>query len=281
MDIVNTLQKKYIKLYNVGVAKTGSTSLSKLFKVYKSEHEFLFEETINHIYAYKKGEINTTQFKEFILQRDEQFNSDYGLDSSTFNHFYADVLMEDFPKAKFILPIRDCYTWLESVLNMGLRFKYVLPDFIRKYMELICDFKEPFMGLGLNDSFLKDNPKYLDNILSYWRDSITRILTLIPEDRLLVIKVDELSNSIEKIADFSGVSAKILSRDGTLGEEIHRNKVKDAFFIGKMDVPYVKGNWFAEVDKNLLKEKFELYCKDLMSEYFPDKRQKFLKKLEV
>ena len=55
------------------------------------------------------------EFVDYICHRDERLGLEF--DSSWVNYFIIGHLVYAFPDAKFILLVRDCYTWVESIVN--------------------------------------------------------------------------------------------------------------------------------------------------------------------
>ena len=65
-----TKSSRQFQCYCVGLAKTGTTSIAAIFGRYRSEHDFMFEETMAKIAAWREGQISPELFAEFILERD-------------------------------------------------------------------------------------------------------------------------------------------------------------------------------------------------------------------
>ena len=102
------------KVYNIGLLKTGSTSIYSLFqKNYMARHEMKFWDTVDNIHKLQNNIIDKNEFETYIINRNSR---KFDVDSSTFNHFYLDILLKDI-NAKFILTIRNPHDWLKSVLN--------------------------------------------------------------------------------------------------------------------------------------------------------------------
>ena len=62
-----------------------------------------------------QGTLSTVAFREYLLQRDARLNLEY--DIAWANQFIIDHLLHLFPASKFIILIRDSYTWLQSVIG--------------------------------------------------------------------------------------------------------------------------------------------------------------------
>lgn len=102
--------------YAIGTPKSGTTSLGRVLqKNYRTAHEALPRESVVKTTLYRQSKISNDDFRKYIKLRDQILNLE--LEASLFLLDWIDILVEDFPEAKFILPIRDCYSWLGSMIN--------------------------------------------------------------------------------------------------------------------------------------------------------------------
>ena len=254
---------EFKKTYLLGMSKTGSTSLSRILK---GKHEYKMEETIETVYKFLKKDLTKEEYTSFIKSRDEKIN---GFDSSTFNHLYLDLLLDFSSDTKFILTIRDCHSWIKSMLNQIVFYKYVYPSRIKQYVEIM--FKQDINPADLDENFLKHNPKFLDYMLLFWSVTNQNVLNQVPSDRLLVIKTDEINESIRKLASFLEIPGHRL-------ETVHLNKSGERGYYGDDilkdtmtfygDIKYEKIDWFRNIDKELLNQKIDFYCGNLMNQFF-------------
>jgi hypothetical protein len=97
-------------------------------------------------------------------------------------------------------------------------------------------------------------PEILDGLLKYWADGQQFSLDNLPKERSLVLRTDEISESLERIAHFLGVPEDTLS-----SEQSHLFKAERKF------------NILQDTDFNVLQEKFQMHCATLMQKYFPDR----------
>ncbi len=160
IGVMNANKPLSFKAYNVGIGKTGTLSLAAVFGNYRSRHQFLMTETFEQIGKLEKDEITKKEFRDFIVARDRAGCLE--MDSSGHHYFYLDILAGEFPEAKFIFIIRDCYSWFDSVINMLHLPKggFGSPgsfDFDR--LKPICEDKE---------RLLRELPDRIDGPLEYW-----------------------------------------------------------------------------------------------------------------
>ena len=102
-------------IYNLGIEKTGTTSLSGLLYKNNAVHEYLFEETSKKINQWKDEVITRDEFVNYIIDREaNRPMPESTIDISTFNHFFADILLDISADSKFMLTIRDVESWFIS-----------------------------------------------------------------------------------------------------------------------------------------------------------------------
>jgi hypothetical protein len=237
------------RAYNVGIAKSGTTSIAGIFSKYRAAHEFMFPETTKAISDYKTGLISKEEFIGFMRFRDQKGNLE--MDSSSFNFNYVDILVDEYPDAKFIATIRDCYSWLDSILNMLL---------VLDIKDWMIDFGSRSFGISVTrdmissrENIIRALPHMLDGLLKYWAGGQQFSLDNLPEKGSLVIRTEQISGSLNRIADFLEIPEDTLVR-----EKRHLFKA-----VKKINILH-------DMEFDLLKEKFEEHCSPLMRRYFAD-----------
>ncbi len=240
--------------YNVSLPKTGTTSIAAIFGQYRSEHEFRFGETVHTIVAWRTGQMSSGDFREYILERDRAGCLE--MDSASFNHFYLDMLIEEFPDARFIFAIRDCYSWLNSAVNMVLRNRgYPRRGRIREYVSFVLGGFDPSRFSSMKD--MKGVfPDLVDAGFRFWSEENQRVLDLLdslPHSRSLIFRTDDLSDSIPAIARFLDLPAGSLVK-----EKSHGFKAPP----GSLDILRAAG-------RELLEERCDAHCTNLMDRFFP------------
>jgi hypothetical protein len=237
--------------YNVGIAKTGTNSIAALFGQYRAGHEFMFQETVEQIAAWREGLISLESFKAYVLDRDRQGNLE--MDSATFNHHYLDILIQDFPEAKFIFTVRDCYSWLNSIVNMSIRSGNSIPDWMLRYGKFFIGYEVERNTISSSQATLDKLPSAINKLLEYWQKSNQRILDWLPPERSLIVPTHKISKSLEQIANFVGVPPQSLVEQAK-----HSNQATPGY------------DWLKYVDQDFLEERCSFYCGSLMERLFPD-----------
>jgi transcriptional regulator with XRE-family HTH domain len=231
--------------YNVGLIRTGTTSIAGIFNKYRSGHEMFADSTTKTVNEYNKQMISKESLRQFIRERDIQLFLE--MDSSHIHRLYLDILAEEFPSSKFIFTIRDCYSWLDALINWILNHRFGKE----------CKESKTLFGLNdfccLNENDMRCNIHvYLKGFLSFWASSNNNILQRLPQDRSLVIRTHEIPGKINDISHFLGISPETLDRDQTHKFKAHR-----------------KFNMLHRINYEYLKNSCKEYCTPLMKEFFP------------
>ncbi len=232
------------KAYSVGIGKTGTMSMAAIFGNYRSYHQYMMSQTLDMIWKYDRGDVSRPEFRAFILERDA--SAQLEMDSSGHHYHYVDILAEEFPSAKFIFVIRDCYSWFDSVVNM-----LHLPnsgfsspgDYDFDALKPICEDET---------RLLRELGDHLDGPLEFWASTNKKALGDLPPERTLVIRTNEISARLDDMADFLGVPVESLN-----AERSHVHKTTK-----KLDI-------LKKADLDVLEAKFNQHCAPLMQRFFP------------
>jgi hypothetical protein len=244
-------QSRAFHAYCVGNAKSGTYSLVGMLEAnFRSGHEPERSELLSFILSEADGAVTPDGAAAFIRERDQRLALEF--DSSWVNFFVVGHLVRIFPDAKFILLIRDCYTWLESVINHMLTRK--IPTDARTFMDWWFESdKHPHRT---EEELLKEHGLFsLDSHLNCWRKHTTATCAQVPADRLLVIRTHEIRNASESLARFLGVPRARVDES-----EYHRNK-------GRKAKPLL-----SLVDGAFLEDRVAALCQEEMCRYFPEVR---------
>lgn len=244
--------------YCVGIAKSGTRSMAWIFmKNYKAEHEPDADDFIDRIMGLGKymGTHNDSLF-EYLMKRDLRLCLE--LESAHPLYYVIEVLVKLFPEAMYILTIRDCYTWLDSIINQHYSMM-VKPN----------PHSNPFFKL-LNDQYIRQDISYsyeeqklmqynippIENYLSFWKKHNEKMLRTIPSDKLLIIRTHEISEQFDRIADFLRIPVHTL--DYTKAHA-HKRDVKPINLLSLMSWTFIE-------------ERVNIHCRELMEKYFSDIR---------
>ena len=237
-----------VRAFCVGQAKSGTASLAGMLSAnHRAAHEPEREELLDMILRESRGDISPQGFREYLIERDARLDLEY--DISWANQFVVDHLLAAFPAAKFIVLIRDCNTWLKSIVGHFLS-RDVPPDvltFLRWW------FRPERYPHSRHDSALKAHG--LSSISAYlhaWNRHVDLCNRAIPADRGLVIRTHELVATRRRLAGFLRIPEHSV--------DIDKGHVNRTAWYGSME---------ALVDLAYVDEMIQAICGDNMNLYFP------------
>ena len=198
------------RAFCVGQAKGGTASLAGLLSAnYRVAHEPERAETLDLILREARGELSAPEVRTYLRDRDARLDLDY--DVAWANQFIVDHLLAVFPEATFIVLIRDCYTWLQSIAGhvAGRGVPGDLHEFLRWW------FRPERYPHGPDDRALADLGLFsVAAYLHAWNRHVDTCIESIPADRRLVLRTHELGSSHERLAAFLRIPVSSLARIG-------------------------------------------------------------------
>jgi len=216
--------------------------------VLKSAHEPEKMLVLDTFFKYRANEITKLEWEDFIDKRDKRLGLD--LDSSQLNYLLMDSLVGMYDQAKFILTIRDCYSWLNSYINHQINYPVVNQRWTR--IREIRFQPEKFV-FSKFEKILEAKGLYtLEGYLSYWARHNQSVLDTVPTERLFVLRTNEISKKTKELAAFLGVNERSIEANRNTH---HRIAIK-------------RHNILSQVDQSYLEETVEKYCGNLMGSYF-------------
>ena len=243
---------RHTHLYCVGIAKTGTHSITDMFdSTVRSEHEPEHGLVINKILAFGQGRLDEEKMRRYLRRRDRRLYLE--IDSSHLNVFFVELLVEEFKSARFVMTIREPYSWLNSFINHSL-----LRDQGRQWVRL-CDFmfRPDILTHPAEEQVLKERGLYtLEGYLGYWATNIQKVISSVPADQLLIVRTDQITKRAFEIADFSG-----LPRTAVRPEQSHTFKRP-----GDLGLLH-------EIDREYLQQRVSQFCQPLMDKFFPEVQQ--------
>lgn len=215
----------------------------------RTGHEPDSRRLINRIIGVHRGVLHTRALREYAIASDQTLNLD--INSSQLNFYLLDALLECFPDAQFLLTIRDCYSWLDSLINDSLRRHTSrhwhdmrrLRFSHRKKKPIYSPEEQPLRARGLYT---------LDGYLAYWAFHNASVLAKVPSSRLLILKTTDISSSAVSVADFAGLPRSTIDLSKT---HAFKNPVKYSILN--------------QIDNAYLEAKVAEHCGSLMTDFFP------------
>jgi hypothetical protein len=235
------------RAFCVGLPKTGTTSIGTIFESYRS-HKVAGSELERLGCDLRDGRASEDEARAFIARRDAEEQLE--MDPASANWMVAGLLRDTYPEAKFILTLRDCYSWCDSMINvvlvrdMGVHF-VDHPEILSRMLGCELDwFRDEATVLSRSDAIL-------DNLLGFWaRQADT--LGQCPAARTLVVRTNEISSSLDAMADFVGVP-----RGSLLPAQSHSRITAVKFdILGRLDRDYVRHRFAAHATSDVMKRYF-------------------------
>ncbi|MFI5361187.1 MAG: adenylyl-sulfate kinase [Elusimicrobiota bacterium] len=244
--------------YNVGLPRTGTLSVASIFSQYRSGHEFCFDSMLPVIARSRSGSLRKADLADILRVRDDAARLE--MDSSGLNGYCSGLLSELFPESKFLFTFRDCYSWCESMVQHLLRGYEQMPDKSRHPDRYFIEFIEGPVNLRWSwfagrEILLKNIDPVLDRLSKFWRRWNKKIIDETPRSRLLIIKTDRLSQSLDLMAEFLGIPVSTLD-----AAQVHRHRKSHPGAISVF-----KGAGYSYVKKAI-----DENAGPLMKLYFPD-----------
>lgn len=239
------------RAFCVGLPKTGTTSVGAIFGNYRS-WKVPGSELERLGLDFRAGTASREAVRAFVLHRDEAERLE--LDPASANWMVLDVLLDQYPEAKFILTIRDCFSWCDSLINVLIGHD---PAEIGNHFVNDPELFRRLLGCELDwfrdvQTVVSRCGPILDGLLPSWARQATTALQC-PPARTLIVRTHELSASLGLMADFVGVPAGAL-----LPERAHSRRTAR------------KLNVLQQLDRAFLESAFAAYAgSDIMRQHFP------------
>ncbi|MER2492653.1 sulfotransferase [Catenovulum sediminis] len=207
-------EKKFM-LFNVGLPRTGTSSIMSIFSNYRSATEYMEAESVRTITAYNRGELTRDEFKDFIVARCK--DADLEVDTASFNHFFLPVLVEQYTQAIYIMTVRACLPWCNSFIKLLYRWRQ---SYLEKGIEMpywMTDYGQLFFGQFSWEPYESEQvlrrmvPEILPAFIRCWSRLNYDILTKLVDQKHLIVQTEQISTAIDKMAHFSGVPIETLT----------------------------------------------------------------------
>jgi hypothetical protein len=185
--------------------QSGGEMLADIFsEAHRARHVSLYSSGLKRLALERTaGEIQDHAVRRILTSRDrEQYLS---LEANPLLAYFSDVLADLFPEAKFILPVSPPIEWLARTIRWHLETPEVrapegeMKVFLQHYYGPKTEYRSDFLAdRGLHP---------LDGYLNAWRRHHETVLSAVPDDRLLILWTDGLTDQRETIAAWVGAPA--------------------------------------------------------------------------
>lgn len=238
------------RLYGIGIGKTGTNSIYKMFsRNVRAVHEPGVLELIEKFIEWQKGKITDAQMTQFVLERDREMGIE--VDASSMNILILEILLREFPDARFVLTIRDCYSWVNSMFNHLLRIQQGHPQW-----DELAKFEagdQKFLHAPQEEILKQNNLQSLDWYFSRWALHNQKALAVVPPERMLIVRTNEIGQRAHEIADFARLPRWTIRPERT---HSFQNPLRKELIH--------------KIDREFLESKVQQHCRPLMTQFFPE-----------
>ena len=237
--------------FGIGGPKTGTHSLAGVFSRYRAWHEPLIQHFMQIIMARASGDLSHSAARDQLRKLDRRMWLEFN--ASWVNYFLLELLLDEYPQAKFVLTIRDCYSWLDSIFNelLGRSHSEFQTQFHRWYFDSLSLGSHQDGDRVLEECGLCP----LDLWLRAWNYHNARMLALVPSERLLIVRTQDIRRDLPRLAQFLELPPDTLDADRS-----HEFKAAAKFRL------------LSKIDQNYLHTRVAELCGDLMKKFFPEIR---------
>jgi hypothetical protein len=261
---------KRFHLINLGFFKCGTSSVAGWFENYLATQEFMIDDLANFLEGFPGGPPPIESLRAWVRYRDAIAYLE--VDTSGVNGYLYDAFATEFPEAKFLLPIRDPYSWAGSIINeflspSGLAW-YSNPREENWYSDSIgtVDSHLNLMQASLWHSRKSFEANLVDIVRGYgdfWQRMTTYLLKNTQRERTFYTRLGELNKNSAAIAKFVGISESNLCNLGSMSVEV-RNSASDrppGFDMRKQDRAFLE-SVFSNETQELTSRLFDGYTLD-------------------
>lgn len=250
LDLYHLLRRRRLDVCCCGLSKTGTHSMAGIFENYHSRHHPDARVRLALSIATLKGDVDLAYASKVLKQRDHKLWLE--MESSTLAGILIEPLAEACPEKKFIITIRDVYSWCDSWIDHNINspprpasgFASLDRIRLREHDFPPTKFDTPLVELGFPS---------LASYFQLWASHNARVLGAVPPERVFILKTSEIIDRIPEIECWVGVGPDMLRADrGWLEATSKKHGV-----LGKLDPSYVQDTAMQ-------------FCGSLMERFFPD-----------
>lgn len=241
--------RRRLRLFGIGSPKSGTHSLEGVFaEHYRTAHEPDALALVDLIVAVAEGRATESGLRGYLRSRERRLRLE--VNCAGLNGLVVEHLVEAVPKARFILTLRDPFDWLTSMVDHSLRGDPAAGYVRLREIRYGADRVHPRDERALAEAGLFT----LDGYLHSWAERNERALAVVPADRLLVVRTDQLGSRLGDIADFAGVPLSTLDAGRT-----HEYAAPSR--SGLLD----------QLPAGYVRERVLAHCRPLLERFFPER----------
>jgi hypothetical protein len=243
------LRPRRVDVCCCGLSKTGTHSMAGIFEDYRSAHHPDGEVRLPLAAAYLEGRVDPAAARRILWRRDRVLRLE--MESSSLAGILIEPLSRACPGKKFILTLRDVYSWCDSWIDHNLNMPadpaspWTTLDRVRLRVGdfQATKFDAPLTALGFPP---------LACYFQLWASHNGRVVETVAPDRLLLVETSQIAKRMPEIAAWAGVPAETLRAD------------RSWLFTSK-----AKHRILETLDASYVQETADRFCAPLMTQHFP------------
>lgn len=234
----------------VGTPKSGTTSVANIFRThFRAAHEPRSKQTADYLLDHLNGSVSRKNFRRYLRARDQRMALE--MESAHALHHCIDDLVEEFEEACFVLTIRYPLEWINSEINQNYK---VDPNSYWGDLQKQRYVHPPYI-FTKHDRKLKEYDLHpVSKYFEYWASHNSKVLGVVPSEKLLIIRTAEIEDRLHDLADFLDISEDLLDNRHSHSYK-RRNK---------------KLNIFKLVDPDFVRSMMLQHCQPLLDQLFPE-----------
>lgn len=255
IDIYRRARRRYgprrFQAYTIAAGKSGTHSVANMFShCYRAAHEPEAADIIATTMRRMGGEMDDAAMAAWLENRDRRLGLE--MDSSGVNSIIAADLVRQFPKAHFIITMRDCFSWANSWFNQMLNNPSPSPHW-QTWREALHGTRESCSFTPAEAALEAAGTWSLDRVFQGWVRMYRSGLEAAPSDRTLRIHTHRLRSDADRLANFLGVPLASIDTDRSHAYRAPKNR-----------------NLLHAIDPAYVNELAQEMCGDIMREFYPD-----------
>jgi hypothetical protein len=218
------MRPRSTRAFCVGQAKSGTASLCGLLGgSYRAAHEPERADVLAVILQEARGEMTGEEVRAWLVERDARLALDF--DIAWANQFLIRHLPDVFPAARFVVLVRDPYTWLGSIA--GHLLSRTIPPEVRAFLDWWFRPDEHPPGPG-DEAMDRVGLYSVEAFLTAWNRHLDACRAGLPATRTLALRTHELARAHARLAQFLEIPVDALFAErGHLNERTWAGHLED------------------------------------------------------
>jgi hypothetical protein len=207
-------------LLNLGLPRTGTTTVAAMFSAWRAAHEFWGEPLCEVLSERQAGRKHAEDVSQVLRARDDAGRLE--VDSASFLHLAVEELVKLHPSSAYVFTWRPFEPWFDSFIDLLLRQTRKLGSqhwsaWEQRLLTLMLGKFEPH-GFESTQALEPVLPDLAQASLDFWIQSMSRTLAALPE-RALRLPTLQLSQAAPALARLVGVpESSVVAKHENSGE---------------------------------------------------------------